>query len=232
MTSIEEYLSLPYTMTVRWEADDDLFVARVAEIEGCTAHGITEVEALQKLRDSLHDWVQFALDQGIEVPQPGRVEDLPSGKWLQRVPRSLHKKLIERAAFEGVSLNAYVTSALSMALGSQQADSEDRITSVEKLSLNAAAVDSYSRGYLSQVVCPTSRFERDTRRPEPARPFLFVTGQRKRVRNAPNRNSGNAASYRAFLESVSERIPNHETRPLERTRRESAKENLETRAYA
>ena len=39
------------------------------------------------------------------------------GQWRQRVPRSLHEKLKIRAAQEGVSLNALVTSVLAEAVG-------------------------------------------------------------------------------------------------------------------
>ena len=44
-------------------------------------------------------------------------DDLPSGKWVQRVPRSLHKRLVEVAKKEGVSLNSLVQTYLGMAVG-------------------------------------------------------------------------------------------------------------------
>lgn len=36
-----------------------------------------------------------------------------SGKMSLRIPRSLHKELVERARLEGVSVNAYITYKLS-----------------------------------------------------------------------------------------------------------------------
>jgi antitoxin HicB len=117
MKTLEEYLALPYTMMVKWSADDQLYVARVKEIERCTGHGDNEAEALAMLRDNLRDWVAFCLEAGDQVPVPSELEHLPSGKWLQRVPKSLHKRVIECAEADGVSLNAFVTVCLSRVVG-------------------------------------------------------------------------------------------------------------------
>ncbi len=43
--------------------------------------------------------------------------DGPSGKWVQRVPRSLYLKLTVLAKAEGVSLNQFVTAVLAEAAG-------------------------------------------------------------------------------------------------------------------
>jgi hypothetical protein len=43
-----------------------------------------------------------------------------SGKWVQRVPRSLHAKLAKQAKREHVSLNTLVVSILSEAMGLKQ----------------------------------------------------------------------------------------------------------------
>ena len=47
-------------------------------------------------------------------------EKLPSGKWLQRAPRTLHRDLIRLAERERVSLNQLVTSLLSEAVGARR----------------------------------------------------------------------------------------------------------------
>lgn len=116
MKKIEDYLALPYTMTVRRSAEDDLYVARMKEIEGCTGHGQTEAEAISMLRDNFEDWIAFCLERGEEIPVPAEEEVLPSGKWLQRVSKRLHKRVVECASREGVSLNTYVTTCLAEAV--------------------------------------------------------------------------------------------------------------------
>jgi antitoxin HicB len=117
MKTTEDYMKLPYTLTVRWSADDGLFVARVKEIEGCTGHGGSEAEAIAMLRDNMREWISFCLEAGDEIPLPADADHLPSGKWLQRVPRSLHKRLVQCAENEGVSLNTFVTACLAQAVG-------------------------------------------------------------------------------------------------------------------
>jgi len=122
MMTNKEYLALPYTMIVKWNVDDEVYVARVKEIDGCTGHGSSEAEALAMLRDNLSEWVSLCLETGDSIPVPTEDDILPSGKWLQRVPKSLHKRLIECAEGEGVSLNTYVTTCLARSVGSADAN--------------------------------------------------------------------------------------------------------------
>lgn len=110
------YLGLPYGIALRRDDEGD-WVARVEELQGCTAHGATQSEALSRLEDVKAAWIEDAIETGGPVPEPSLDKRLPSGKWLQRVPRSLHKGLTETAEKEGVSLNQLVTTILAEALG-------------------------------------------------------------------------------------------------------------------
>jgi len=103
-------------MILRKDEDGD-WVARIEELPGCTAHGKTRGEALENLEQVQAAWLEDALEAGDEIPEPQHNELLPSGKWLQRVPKSLHKKLAELAKQEGVSLNQMATSILAEAVG-------------------------------------------------------------------------------------------------------------------
>ena len=42
-----------------------------------------------------------------------------SGKWVQRVPKSIHARLVTRAAAEGVSINAMVAAFIAEGLEKQ-----------------------------------------------------------------------------------------------------------------
>lgn len=117
--NLEEYLRLPYTIVLRRDQRDGIVVARIEELPGCSAHGSSEQEALLNLHDSMVDWIEDSLEAGDPIPKPAEEVELPSGKWLQRVPRSLHLKLIHLAEREGVSLNQLVTSALAEAAGAK-----------------------------------------------------------------------------------------------------------------
>src|ERR1035437_575698 len=50
----------------------------------------------------------------------GTYENQYSGKFNVRIPRSLHRKLDEMAEKEGVSLNHYLVSTLSRAVGQKE----------------------------------------------------------------------------------------------------------------
>jgi antitoxin HicB len=121
--TVEEYLALPYTIVLRRDVKDEIFVARVEELPGCSAHGDTGPQALVNLQDNMRLWISDCIESGDAVPEPAEEIELPSGKWLQRVPRSLHLKLIRLAKHEGVSLNQFVTAVLAEAAGGRSAQS-------------------------------------------------------------------------------------------------------------
>jgi len=114
---LDDYLKLPYTITLKPDDEGD-WIAEIDELEGCVAHGETQDQALSRLAEAKKLWIQEALENAQPVPKPNPTESLPSGKWLQRVPRSLHKNLSRLAKIEGVSLNQLVTMILSTYVGS------------------------------------------------------------------------------------------------------------------
>lgn len=128
---VEQYLELPYTVTLRRDEDGD-WVARILELEGCTAHGKTKPEALENLDEVQRVWIEDALEAGDSIPTPAEDEPLPSGKWLQRTPRSLHAKLVAAAKKEEVSLNQLVTSILSEAIGKRHSTADTLATEMER----------------------------------------------------------------------------------------------------
>ena len=116
MRDLEYYLTLPYTETLTRDEDGD-FIARVQELPGCAIHGATREEALARLQEVKELWIAERLKSGLSIPEPAQEEPLPSGKWVQRVPRTLHRRLTELARAEGVSLNQLATSILAEAAG-------------------------------------------------------------------------------------------------------------------
>jgi antitoxin HicB len=117
--NIAYYMTLPYTIVLRRDGDNDV-VARVEELPGCVGHGSDEAEAIEELRGMQRLWLEDCVASGHTVPLPASESELPSGKWVQRVPRSLHRRLAEMAKRESVSLNQMVTSLLAQAAGGDQ----------------------------------------------------------------------------------------------------------------
>lgn len=116
--TVEEYLRLPYKVEVYRETDPDYagWVARVPDLPGCITQGDTFEELGEMIEDAMRAWLETAIKRGIPVPEPKQKEEY-SGRFNQRVPQSLHRKLTEAADTEGVSLNSFCMSALAEAVG-------------------------------------------------------------------------------------------------------------------
>jgi antitoxin HicB len=80
------------------------------------SQGETAEEALASIREAIQLWIETALEDGYEIPEP-RAEAKYSGKFVVRVPRSLHRELVQTAEREGVSLNQFINVALSKVVG-------------------------------------------------------------------------------------------------------------------
>jgi antitoxin HicB len=89
------------------------------DLPGCCSDGATPEEAINNGRDALESWLVVAREFGDELAKPF---SNASGRFVQRVPRSLHAQLIARAKIEGVSLNTLVVSIVSQGLGQRQAE--------------------------------------------------------------------------------------------------------------
>jgi predicted RNase H-like HicB family nuclease len=118
---IEKYLQLPYHIRLvrdQWEDGTLGWFAEIEELPGCMTQGESPDETVARLRDAMHSWIEDALERGESIPLPRREEGY-SGKFLLRVPRNLHAALARQAETDGVSLNAFVATALAYAIGAR-----------------------------------------------------------------------------------------------------------------
>lgn len=111
---LDYYMKLPYTIELRHDMEEGWFV-RVKELRGCMSQGETAEEAVAMIREAMELWLEVSLEDGLPIPEP-RPEEEYSGKFVVRVPRSLHRQLVEAAAEDGVSLNQYINVALARAV--------------------------------------------------------------------------------------------------------------------
>lgn len=114
---IEYYLELNYPITI-YRAEEGGYVAEIENLPGCITEGDTLEEVTQRIENARNAWIQAAYEDGIEIPPP-RTDEEYSGKFMVRIPRSLHRRLAEQATREGVSLNQYVESILSAGASAQ-----------------------------------------------------------------------------------------------------------------
>ena len=115
--NVEYYLSLPYTIEVTRDESQGYkgWFARVVELPGCMTQGETFEELSVMIQDAMRGWIEVALEEGIPIPEP-RLEEDYSGKFVLRLPKSLHKDLVAEASREGVSLNQYINVVLAGAI--------------------------------------------------------------------------------------------------------------------
>jgi len=113
----KEYLDLPYGIIIRRIRDEsgEYYFATVEEFPGCMSDGETPEAALNNIRESMELWLEGKLEAGLDVPLPSSYNDVKkySGKYVVRLPKSLHARLAMEAEKEGVSLNQYTLYKLS-----------------------------------------------------------------------------------------------------------------------
>ena len=59
-----------YETIIYWSNDDDVYVAEVPELPGCTAHGDSYESALGNVKDAIQLWLDTASEFGDPIPEP------------------------------------------------------------------------------------------------------------------------------------------------------------------
>jgi antitoxin HicB len=100
------------------------FLICFPDLPGCISDGETIEEAIHNGRDAFLAWISAQADMGREIPSPsyrvpGNTPSM-SGKFVQRVPKSLHAKLSVIAKREGVSLNTLVLTFIAEGVGMRE----------------------------------------------------------------------------------------------------------------
>jgi antitoxin HicB len=116
--TLEYYLNLKYPVTLESAPEGGYFV-EIEDLPGCYSQGETAEEAMEMIEDARHLWLESAYEDGLDIPLP-RTQRQYSGKFIVRVPRSLHRKLDLQAEREGISLNQYLVATLSLSVGCQE----------------------------------------------------------------------------------------------------------------
>lgn len=103
-----------YPAEIFWSDEDEGFIATAPDLPGCSAFGDTEAGALAELRHAIAAWKAAAVAAGNPVPEPSQpAAHEYSGKFVVRMPKSMHRQLAVAARREEVSLNQYVVNLLT-----------------------------------------------------------------------------------------------------------------------
>ena len=109
----------PFEIRPLTEEEGGGYLISFPDFSECISDGETPEEAIQNGFDALRETI-FALESmNLPVPEPGSGGSY-SGKFVQRIPKSLHARLAARAKQEGVSMNSLVTSMLAESLGKRE----------------------------------------------------------------------------------------------------------------
>lgn len=123
---LTDFLALRYRFEVIADPDG-AYVVRFPDLPGC----ITQVDRLDEIPELAEEvralWIETEYELGHDIPLPSYPEEY-SGKFNVRLPRSLHRSLVEAAERNSVSLNHYVSDLL--ARGDAQARVERQLADI------------------------------------------------------------------------------------------------------
>ena len=109
MDNINEY---PFEIRTLTEKEGGGFLISYPDFNVCISDGETIEEAIANGREVLIETIAAMEEAGLPIPAPNH-GSTASGKFIARIPKSLHAQLTARARAEGVSFNALVLSFLA-----------------------------------------------------------------------------------------------------------------------
>ena len=95
------------------------FLISYPDFSDCISDGETVEEALSNGKDALKSTIAALKSRNLPVPAPNS-GGVASGKFIARVPKTVHAQLTTRAKAEGVSLNALVLTFIAQGLGRKE----------------------------------------------------------------------------------------------------------------
>ena len=112
----------PFTLRPLSAEDGGGWLIEYPDLRGCITDGEPPEDAIAAGREAKAAWIAAMREAGRNVPEPGADPTGGySGKWLLRTPKSLHRRLAERAEREGVSLNTLAVTLLAQGIGERTA---------------------------------------------------------------------------------------------------------------
>jgi predicted HicB family RNase H-like nuclease len=99
-----------FSARVEFDAEDRIFVGRIAGIRDVVSFHAETVSGLEKaFKESVNDYLKACEELGQSPNKP------VSGNLMLRVPTDVHAKAIEAAELAGVSLNVWAADVLRQA---------------------------------------------------------------------------------------------------------------------
>lgn len=111
----------PFQIRELSKEDGGGYLISFPDLPGCISDGETVDEAMKNGTKAIGDWINARKKWGKETPLPTPPIDHGnySGKYMQRIPKTMHAQLVKRAELEGVSMNQLATSYLATGLANE-----------------------------------------------------------------------------------------------------------------
>lgn len=111
-----KHLEYPFTIRPLSRDEGGGYLIEFPDLPGCISDGETPEEAARNGEDAARSWIAAMLEAKRPIPKPS-LREAYSGKWQLRMPKSLHRRLAERARADGVSLNTLAVTLVAEGLG-------------------------------------------------------------------------------------------------------------------
>lgn len=122
-------LDYPFEMRPLTEEEGGGWLVTYPDFPGCIGDGESIEEAIADGKSALESIIAVYQEDGRHLPEPGEAQ---SGRFVQRLPKSLHARLTARAKQEGVSMNTLVVAFIAEGLGKRETLSQERAKSIKK----------------------------------------------------------------------------------------------------
>ena len=116
MSKLTDY---PFEMRPLARDEGGGFLISYPDFSDCISDGETVEEALKNGQDALKATIATLKSKALPVPTPNS-GGIASGKFVARVPKTIHAQLTTRAKSEGVSLNTLVVTFIAQGLGRKE----------------------------------------------------------------------------------------------------------------
>lgn len=100
-----------YKVDIRWSDEDEVYVARVPELDGVVTHGSTVVEAAKMAEAAIKLHLESLKKHNQPIPTPSALKQL-NGQYPLRMGKDRHQDAYVEAEKLGMSFNEYVVSLI------------------------------------------------------------------------------------------------------------------------
>jgi predicted RNase H-like HicB family nuclease len=108
-----------YRVSLTFDGERKLFLARCPELEHCTAEGATRAEAIGKLEEEIDAQLANMLSHGTQPPRSVDEEEF-TGQVSGKVSKLLHRDLVFQARSEGIEIDQLLSELLASAMESRK----------------------------------------------------------------------------------------------------------------